>query len=350
VRAFSLVLSPRSRLRPDRAIPPFVPHQSRKISIAGYLWKYRQLHNSPQNLYVMSTASKKRKLADDVTKYYAVRAGKEPGVYLTWKECQDQITGFKGAQFKSFTSRKDAEDFAAGKNVTSSASGRGEEEKFYGVAVGHNPGVYETWGEAQEQINGVKGPRYKKFATRKEAEEFVKSGGKGVKEKGPSAKKVKMSSSKGKTVHVYTDGSSRKNGQVGAVAGVGVYFGEGDERNVSEPLEGLQQTNQRAELTAILRALQIVPKTQNLEIITDSNYSINCSTVWYKNWQKNGWTTSGKEPVLNKDLVVDIRKLIDQRDAAGSTTEMTWIKGHDNDPGNEAADKLAVAGAMAARS
>jgi len=109
----------------------------------------------------------------------------------------------------------------------------------------------------------------------------------------------------------------------------------------------MPQTNQRAELTGILRALQIVKKTQHLEIITDSSYSINCATVWYKGWTKNGWKTSTKGEVLNKDLVTDIRKLIDARDAAGVTTEFTWIKGHDNDPGNEAADKLAVAGAMA---
>ena len=197
----------------------------------------------------MSTASKKRKLGDDATKYYAVRAGKTPGVYMTWKECQDQTTGFKGASYKSFTSRQDAEDFAAGKEVASSAgAGRGTEEKFYGIAVGHNPGVYETWTAAAEQIKDVKGPKYKKFATREEAEEFVKSGGKASKKadaakttkkdeksngtgvEGPSAKKAKTSSSNGKTVRVWTDGSSRGNGRVGAVAGVGVYFGDDDSR------------------------------------------------------------------------------------------------------------------------
>jgi ribonuclease HI len=194
----------------------------------------------------MSTASKKRKIGDDVTKYYAVRAGKTPGVYVTWKECQEQTTGFKGASYKSFTSKKDAEDYAAGKEVASSAgAGKGTEEKFYGVAVGHNPGVYVTWTEASEQIKDVKGPKYKKFGTREEAEEFVRTGGKAslrvdaksVKKKsngtgveGSSVKKAKTTSSKGKTIRVYTDGSSRRNGQVGAVAGVGVYFGENDPR------------------------------------------------------------------------------------------------------------------------
>jgi ribonuclease HI len=199
----------------------------------------------------MSTASKKRKLGEDVTKYYAVRAGKTPGVYMTWKECQEQTTGFKGASYKSFTSRQDAEDFTAGREVASTAgAGRGTEERFYGIAVGHNPGVYETWTAASEQIKNVKGPKYKKFDTREEAEEFVKNGGKvskkadapkpvkkqersnGSSGEGPSAKKAKTSSSNGKTVKVWTDGSSRGNGRLGAVAGVGVYFGENDPRYV----------------------------------------------------------------------------------------------------------------------
>lgn len=197
----------------------------------------------------MSTASKKRKLGEDATKYYAVRAGKTPGVYTTWKECQEQTTGFKGASYKSFISRQDAEDFAAGREVANSAgAGKGTEEKFYGIAVGHNPGVYETWTAAAEQIKDVKGPKYKKFATREEAEEFVKSGGKVSKKvetskttkkeaksndsgvDGPSAKKAKTGSSNGKTVRVWTDGSSRGNGRLGAVAGVGVFFGEDDPR------------------------------------------------------------------------------------------------------------------------
>ena len=121
-------------------------------------------------------------------------------------------------------------------------------------------------------------------------------------------------------------------------------------RNVSEALKGELQTNQRAELTAIQRALEIVPRDRDIHIYTDSNYSINCSTVWYVNWKKNNWTTAQHEPVMNKDLILAIRALIDERDAKGSKTHMEWVKGHDKNPGNEAADKLAVTGSMARRS
>lgn len=127
------------------------------------------------------------------------------------------------------------------------------QEKFYAVAVGHTPGVYTEWSDAQMQINGANNPKYKKFETRKEAEEFVKSGGKAskkaeavngtktarekkTKENGedePSAKRSRTSASsesKGKWLRIYTDGSALGNGRTGAVAGVGVFFGVGDKR------------------------------------------------------------------------------------------------------------------------
>lgn len=325
----------------------------------------------------MSAVSKKRKL-DEPTKYYAVRAGFKPGVYMSWAECVENTTGFKGASFKSFLSKQDALDFVAGKPVNG-PSGRTktnqQEEKFYGVAVGRVPGVYTEWSEAQKQIVDVKGPKFKKFATREEAEEFVKTAGKSTgkpavakteakkdvkkevkagqsESSQPAAKKVKTSTeptSKSKTVKVYTDGSSLNNGKLGALAGVGVYFGASDSRNVSEPLKGPLQTNQRAELTAILRALEIVPKSQSILIVSDSNYSINCCTAWYINWKRNGWKTSTGGPVVNQDLVEAIRIIIDERNAIGVRTDFEWIKGHSNDPSNEAVDILAKNGARASR-
>jgi len=126
------------------------------------------------------------------------------------------------------------------------------EQKFYGVAVGHVPGVYEDWPTAQAQVSGVKGPKYKKFTTRAEAEAFVR----GVTTE-PAVKKartstesstsiVSLSSSSGQTskvrskaesttssgqvIRVYTDGSSLGNGKVGSRAGVGVFFGVNDPR------------------------------------------------------------------------------------------------------------------------
>jgi ribonuclease HI len=116
-------------------------------------------------------------------------------------------------------------------------------------------------------------------------------------------------------------------------------------RNISERLQGETQTNQRAELTAILRALETVDLAQDLEIRTDSKYSIQCVTEWYINWERNGWKTRAG-PVKNQDLVQLVRDKIEEREAKGGRTQFIWVKGHDTDQGNIAADRLAVAGAM----
>lgn len=207
----------------------------------------------------------KRKMEPE-TKYYAVRAGVKPGVYTEWAQCQQQITGFKGAQFKSFTNYEDASAFAAGRPVASATSKTGP-AKFYGVAVGRTPGVYTEWSVAQQEIVGWKNPKYRKFETRKEAEDFVRQwsgkpaalpasqatrGGATVPQVdeneddmvevisiGPAKSSSRKARKTGATqtaheaqevldaskpVIIYTDGSARGNGKVGAMAGVGVYF------------------------------------------------------------------------------------------------------------------------------
>ncbi|KAK0615265.1 ribonuclease H-like domain-containing protein, partial [Bombardia bombarda] len=322
-------------------------------------------------------APKKRKLESGEQKYYAVRAGFKPGVYTSWNICQQQISGFKGAQFKSFLSYADASAFAEGHDPPSGATSD-KPIRFYGVGVGRKPGVYTDWSKAQEAIVGWKGPKYKKFETRSQAEAFVRQftmantagassaaadgndedeereeeeaeDSDDVVEVPPPAKQAKTTATAtaSKVVEmmvVYTDGSSRGNGKVGAAAGVGVYFGEGDMRNVSEPLDGEVQTNQRAELTGVLKALQILPTDQGVEIRTDSTYAINCATVWYANWERNDWRTP-RGAVMNQDLIKAIHAKIEEREARGTRTKLTWVKGHSTDPGNIKADGLAVEGA-----
>ncbi|KAI1766612.1 hypothetical protein GGR53DRAFT_203307 [Hypoxylon sp. FL1150] len=146
----------------------------------------------------------------------------------------------------SFLSREEAEAFVAGKKTASTTPG---EEKYYAVAVGREPGVYTDWDTASLAIKGWKGPKYKRFDTRADAENYIRAHGDAAAQatlgestsEPPSKKAKKTTTAEGLTVadgpdviHVYTDGSSLSNGRAGAVAGVGVWFGEGDERNVSE--------------------------------------------------------------------------------------------------------------------
>lgn len=117
-------------------------------------------------------------------------------------------------------------------------------------------------------------------------------------------------------------------------------------RNVSEPLVGPRQTNQRAELTAILRAIEIAPKHREVLIHTDSQYAINCVTLWHHNWIRNNWLTTLGKKVENQDLIEEILDKIQEREEIGTKTGFEWVKGHTGVlDGNSQADKLAVEGA-----
>jgi ribonuclease HI len=119
-------------------------------------------------------------------------------------------------------------------------------------------------------------------------------------------------------------------------------------RNVSEALPGARQTNQRAELTAIIRALDVVPRNRDVTIVTDSRYAIDCVTSWCITWRKNGWKNAAGKAVENKDLIENILHKVEDRQGFKVQTKFEWIKGHANHAGNVEADKLAVDGARKA--
>ena len=399
--------------------------------------------------------TKRKRDAKTSHKFYSVRIGKEPGIYHSWSECLDQVRGFPKAAFKSFTSLTEAHAFLNNESGSSGgSSGGGSSGKFYGVQSGRNPGVYNSWPEVLEQITGWKAPKHKVFKTRSEAELFVAErqnhmNGYGNGETavetiesadGTPSKKLKTSKSKkggkdevdgfglvgdeyepgdgplpdgaednfdhtivldqstgnaryktaaelSKTkyaasapvedspVRIYTDGSTLSNGQTAAIGGVGVFFGPLDKRNISEPLTGSKQTNQRAELTAIQRALEVAPKDRKIIILSDSKYAISCVTEWFLKWREKNWMNSSNKSVENKDLIQKILEMLEERfrlnqhrmvdyddeelddegearghwDRGPGSVKFVWVKGHAKDQGNNAADELAVNGARVAR-
>ncbi|KAI0635048.1 ribonuclease H-like domain-containing protein [Trametes polyzona] len=145
---------------------------------------------------------------------------------------------------------------------------------------------------------------------------------------------------------VYSDGACRGNGRVGAVAGIGVWWAKDDPRNIHERCPG-DQTNNRAELIAIIRVLETAPiDGRPLVIKTDSQYSINCLCVWLNGWKEKGWRTSTGKPVLNAALIkyADIM-LQERREFARQPVELIKVLGHSGVEGNEGADQLANLGA-----
>ncbi|KAF9633917.1 putative ribonuclease h protein [Lasiodiplodia theobromae] len=300
---------------------------------------------------------------DKPEKFYAVQSGRVPGVYTDWPSAQKQVTGWTRPKYKAFPTRAEAEAFVKdGKKVGESVSGVAVEPDTQSEGKKAEPPAkkQKKAAAAEEAATGDSGPLEPGTGPLPDGAEdgfdprIILNPETGKvewksDEQMAATKQMPTGDSKGGMLKIYTDGSSLGNGKKGSVAGVGVFFGPLDKRNVSEGLTGARQTNQRAELTAIQRALDIAPLQRDATIFTDSSYSINCVTVWFVNWRKNNWMTASKKPVENKDLVEAIVARIEEREKLGTKTIFTWLKGHADDPGNIAADQLAVQGARNAQ-
>ncbi|KZV84450.1 ribonuclease H-like protein [Exidia glandulosa HHB12029] len=300
---------------------------------------------------------------------------------------------------------------------------------YYAVVAGYTPGIYTTWDDAERQVKGFPKPVHKKFKTLHEAEAFIAAlrarAGPSTSSSsqqmlvafpvrtGPSGASVRVpapvnSSKKGKEKArtdqrpspfedvpaeeehlwevIYTDGACSNNGKGAhlALAGVGVWYGHGDPRNISERCPG-DQTNNRAELIAIIRALEEIPpseteteKSKPLLIKTDSKYSIQSVYSWVPNFMHKAqlaeqaankaleaartpseiskaqmaldaakvWKTSDGKNVKNQALLHYLVTLLQYRKRVlKQEWRLQYVKGHSGEVGNEGADGLAVGGA-----
>jgi ribonuclease HI len=134
-------------------------------------------------------------------------------------------------------------------------------------------------------------------------------------------------------IKIYTDGACSGNPGKG---GWGALIQENDNEKKLSGSE-LNTTNNRMELTAVIRALEHYDEAKEIEVFTDSKYVMHGITEWIKNWKTNHWKTSQKKDVKNKDLWVLLDSVSAKHDIKWS-----WVKGHAGDYGNEIADKLAT--------
>ena len=146
-------------------------------------------------------------------------------------------------------------------------------------------------------------------------------------------------------INVYTDGSCINNGKPNARAGIGIYFRHEDERNFSQEIFE-NPTNNVAELSAIIKSFSIlkedIKNNTEVNIYSDSQYSINSFTTWGEGWYKNGWKKRDKKEIKNLDLIKKGYLLFKKY----NNVKLIHIKAHTNkldvhSVGNENADKLA---------
>jgi len=214
-------------------------------------------------------------------------------------------------------------------------------KKFYAVAVGRVPGIYTDWPTAEAQVKGFAGAKFKGFAIRGEAEEWLHNPvyDRRLKEEQPVAEQRSAEIEPGQTgIAVYTDGGCINNPGPG---GYGVVIIDGG--RVRERSGGFRlTTNNRMELMACVVALRELQGTEDVIILhSDSSYVVNgMEKGWARGWRARGWRKSDGQAALNADLWAELLKLCESL-----AVTFRWVKGHAGNSRNERCDTLATAAA-----
>lgn len=234
--------------------------------------------------------------------YYVVKRGHNPGIYKTWVECKVAVDGFKSPIFKKFGSFEEANTFykaelpSFNKSPNKTPSSRATGAKATETIDIRNGGV----------ISNILSPH--EMARIREIYSNIKSA--------PFNTELNYNVSAWNVlndeIYIFTDGSSKRSQTGGAGAsGIGVYLGT-QCINIKEIYQG--RTNNQCELGALDYAFKLITRYhrelsdmgKTIKIVSDSEYSIKAVSLWLVAWKKNGWHTSGGEPVKNKELIESI--------------------------------------------
>ena len=232
-------------------------------------------------------------------------------------------------------------------------------KKIYAVKIGRQTGLFSTWAACEKQVKGYPGAKFKGFASAQEAAAWLAEPIRSVPSAKSSEKKsVSKVNSPSKAVPrenapttsfpetdadyiIYTDGSCLRNpdGPGGWAAVIlNRKTGEVEELHEGSP----STTNNRMELSAAIGALSAIEENASVALYTDSQYMKNAFTRhWLDNWKRNAWKTSKGTDVLNQDLWLELDALFQKHQVS-----FHWVKGHAGNSHNERCDMLARSEAM----
>ncbi len=234
--------------------------------------------------------------------------------------------------------------------------------KFYVVWVGREVGVFDNWPYTHKLIDKFPQAKYKSFKTQAEAQQAFESGkhkvstvaapsSKASTNKSATSKKSKASPIKAIKrldpnfdLHIFCDGSCDPNPGK-ASSGVAAYQ-NGQLRGLWYGLFNPNGTNNSAELNALHQSLLLAKTSINegytVQILCDSQYSINCITNWAFSWKKKGWKRKTPGDIKNLDIIQQAHELYL---SIQDQVVVQHVKAHIGIEGNELADRMAVYGA-----
>lgn len=214
--------------------------------------------------------------------------------------------------------------------------------KYYAVATGRKPGIYDKWygqGGAEEQVNGYPGAKYRGFPTLRDAEIWLE-GNLSITNSEENSKIIippdKSTSQSEDTIKViiYTDGGCIGNPGPG---GYGIVIQDkGKRREISGGYR--LTTNNRMELMACIVALSSLDDKSAGILYSDSQYIVNgINKGWAFKWRSNDWNRNKREKAENSDLWEELLKVYEENEI-----EFRWIRGHIGIKENERCDQLSM--------
>lgn len=181
---------------------------------------------------------------------------------------------------------------------------------FYAVKRGRVPGIYETWKETTSNVYGVKYPIFRRFECIEDAEAFMQQ------EEETETPTVLEDE---RTLVCFTDGACVNNGKRTARASYAVVWPEHEELNMAKLQDdGCGHTNNRAEMTAVINAIEQANKldpsfTKQLIVFSDSTLIVNTISDWMWKWKERGWKKTDGNLASNLDLVMKVDELMKNR-------------------------------------
>lgn len=213
-------------------------------------------------------------------------------------------------------------------------------KKFYAVKVGRQPGIYKTWPECQQQVTGFKGATYKGFMTLMEAQEWLAAQKTTSVSHKPSLDRrnaICIYTDGGSRNHGNKLGQHVKSNDKAAWA----YLIEAGDRRYEGTNGEYGATNNKMEITALIMALERLQELglqdQTIIATLDSHYVLDpIMKGWLHSWQRRGWRTASGSPVANKDLWVELLMIL----PLFTDLHFDWTKGHAANAGNNRVDEL----------
>lgn len=209
--------------------------------------------------------------------------------------------------------------------------------KFYAVKKGKKPGIYTTWPDCQKQVNGFPGAEYKSFKTKNEALIYMGEKTTSTSRTTASSNAIQLFSDGGSRNHGNKLGQHVKKDDKAAWAYLIINHGQKDFDSAGELGATNNKMEVLGLVNGLKKLIQTGCQDQAIDVILDSKYVLDAVTKgWLTSWKRRGWKKSDGTVIKNLAEFKELDQLLPQF----SRLSFGWTKGHATNDGNNFVDQL----------